>query len=200
MRYSLRIPIAMLAGALLGCGEQPGPAEPASAPRPSLRTDQNPEGSGAQVIRFDTQGIILADPDRDFSLTIGVSPSEAPECGGTGELTGATVQVVSTPAELEHILSLARQQTMTLYEDFVLNPCDLIGANAPDIVATGRGNAMFVILDRAASVLLGFHATGTVELTSGGRAHLLLVAKFHVDADGTLRVHVDKFEVKPIGG
>jgi hypothetical protein len=34
----------------------------------------------------------------------------------------------------------------------------------------------------------------------GGRAHLLLVAKFHVDADGTLRVHVDKFEVKPIGG
>jgi hypothetical protein len=82
----------------------------------------------------------------------------------------------------------------------VESACDLISATAPDIVARGRGNATVVILARAPSVLLGFHATGTVELTNGGLAHLLLVAKFHVDADGTVRVHVDKFEVKPIGG
>jgi hypothetical protein len=112
MRRPLLLSTAMLAGALvLGCGDQPAPAEPTGAPRPSLRTEQNPNGPGAQVIRFDTQGIILADPDRDFTLTIGVSPSEAPECGGTGELTGARVQIVSTPAEVAHTLVRARQQT-----------------------------------------------------------------------------------------
>jgi hypothetical protein len=66
------LPTAVLAGAFaLGCTDQPTPSEPADASRPSFRTEQNPEGPGAQVTRSSFQFIFINDPDRDYSLTIG---------------------------------------------------------------------------------------------------------------------------------
>jgi hypothetical protein len=200
MRRTFLFSTTLLAGTLvLGCSDQPTPAEPGSTPQPSFRAGQNSEGQGAQITRFGVQGIVLSDPDRGFTLTIGVSPSEAPECGGTGEITGGEGQEVVTPADVSHVVVRVRQQPMTLYGRFFENVCELPEAEA-DIIARGRGNATVVILARTPSTLFGFHATGKVELTSGRLAHLLVVAKFHIDADGTLRVHVDKFKLQPIGG
>jgi hypothetical protein len=48
--------------------------------------------------------------------------------------------------------------------------------------------------------VVGFKIQGIVELTSGGRARVLNTAQIHVEEDGTVRIHVDRFEVKPIGG
>jgi hypothetical protein len=48
MRHSVLLCTAGLAGALaLGCDDQPTPSEPAASPRPSVGTEQNPEGRGA---------------------------------------------------------------------------------------------------------------------------------------------------------
>jgi hypothetical protein len=200
MRYSLLLPTALLGSVLvLGCGEQPGPAEPANDPQPSLRTEQNPEGPGAQITRLAGQGIFINDPDRDFTLTIGAPISEAPECGGPGEITEVNIQVVTTPAGVENAVGRVRQATMTLYgRSFTTSPCELTEA---DIVAEGLGNATLVISTRPSSTLVHVQATGKVELTSGGLAHLLVVSNVVTDPEGNiLRVHVDRFQLKPIGG
>jgi hypothetical protein len=50
MHYSLPLPAAVLGVTLvLGCGDQPAPAEPASASQPSLRTDRNPNGPARRL-------------------------------------------------------------------------------------------------------------------------------------------------------
>ena len=40
----------------------------------------------------------------------------------------------------------------------------------------------------------------TLELTSGGRAHLVSQAVIRIQPDGTARIIVDKFQLTPIGG
>jgi hypothetical protein len=199
MRYSLLVPVAVLGGLVGGCSEQPGPAEPASDPQPSLRTEQNPEGPGAQVVRFASGGIFLSDPDRDFVLTIGAPISDQPECGGSGEITGVDIQIVTTPADREHIVGRVRQGTMTLYGRFTDPPhCDLTEA---DVVARGQGNATLRFSIGPSSTLIHIQATGTLELTNGGLAHLVAVANLVTDPEGNLlSVHVDRFQLKPIGG
>jgi hypothetical protein len=191
------LPTTVLAVFTLGCGDQSVPAEPTSTLRPSAITEQKANGEGAQVLRFGAQFLFINDPDRDFSLTLGVPISEAPECGGPGELTGGTVQVVTTPAQIEHVLAQFQRETMTLYDHFTANPCELTEA---DVVAQGVGNGKLGVLTRAANTLFQIQATGTVELTEGGLAHLVLKGHLHIDADGSLRVHVDRFKLTPIGG
>ena len=44
-----------------------------------------------------------------------------------------------------------------------------------------------------------FHMSGIVDLTGGGKAHVLISANYLFDNDGNLTVHVDKFVLKPIG-
>jgi hypothetical protein len=177
--------------------EQPAPVEPTSALRPSAPPEQNVKGEGAQILRFGAQFLFINDPDRDYSLTVGVPISEAPECGGPGELIGGRVQIVTTPAEIEHVLAQFQRETMTLYDHFTDKPCELTEA---DVVARGLGNANLVILTRDSDQLFQIQATGTVELTSGGFAHLVLKGHFHIEPDGSLRVHVDRFKLQPIGG
>jgi hypothetical protein len=72
-------------------------------------------------------------------------------------------------------------------------------ASASRFRAPVRGNATVVDLSGTNRHLIGIHVTGTVELTSGGLAHLLIVAKYHIEDDGSVRIHVDRFELKPIG-
>jgi hypothetical protein len=48
--------------------------------------------------------------------------------------------------------------------------------------------------------VIGLKMAGTVELMSGGLAHVLNAAQVHIDEVGNVRVHVDRFELKPIGG
>ena len=191
---------ASLAGLTLGCSDQPAfTAESGAAGESglSLRTTRNAGSAGAVVQRGATQVIIITDPDRDFVLTIGVPLSEAPECGGTGEITGTRLLQVSTPGGVDHLIVQAHQQPMTLYghfsEDFCALPQD-------DVVAEGRGNAKLIIVSKSGTTLFMIQATGIVKLTGGGLAHLTVKGQFHVDPDGSLRVHVDRFRLQPIGG
>jgi hypothetical protein len=196
MPRSLIVSMAVLASAtVLGCGEQPVPSEPATLP-PSFRTQQNPDGAGAQVVVFEAQGIFINDPDRDFSLWIGVPSSNAPECGGTGEVTGARVHVVSTPSDLERFSAHVSRQEMILYDHFTDDLCSL---SDNDVIARGEGNARLGILSRTQDVLFGIQATGNLDLVSGGAAHLGVKGHFHIESDGTLRVHVDRFNLMPHG-
>lgn len=200
MRRSPLLPVAAaLVGALaLGCGDQPAPAEPAGGPpRPTLRTVQNPDGPGAQVIRFDIFGIPLVDPDRGLTLTSGLPLSQVPECGGPGGPSAGTGQVVATPADVGHTVFRTRQQPLVLYGRAPENICELTEA---DIVASGRGNVTVMFSTLKPDVVFKGHVTGTLELTSGGRVHLVSQAVIRFQPDGTVRVIVDKFQLKPIGG
>ncbi len=57
-----------------------------------------------------------------------------------------------------------------------------------------------MFLTRTPDQLFKLHVTGTLELTGGGLAHLVVVAVLHIEPDGSVRVHVDRFELKLIGG
>src|SRR5438552_1569392 len=76
--------ISIVLGSVLvfACVDNPTPTDPAGPSVPSFR-----EGSGAQIIRSGFQFIFINDPDRDFSLVVGAPISEAPECGGPGQVT-----------------------------------------------------------------------------------------------------------------
>ena len=129
-------------------------------------------------------------------MWVGVPISNAPECGGTGEVTGARVHIVSSPSDLDLLSVHVQQQEMILYDHFTDDVCSL---SEEDIVARGRGNARLGILTRTEDVLFGIQATGNVELVSGGPAHLGLKGHFHLEQDGTLRLHVDRFKLQPTG-
>ena len=161
-----------------------------------MRTEQNPGGAGAQVTVFEAQGIFINDSERDYSLWVGVPLSNAPECGGTGEVTGARVHIISTPSDLSRVSANVSRQELILYDHFTDDPCSL---SEDDIVARGQGNARLGILTRTEDVLFGIQATGNVELVSGGSAHLGLKGHFHIQSDGTLRLHVDRFKLTPTG-
>jgi hypothetical protein len=122
-----------------------------------------------------------------------------PECGGPPAIVDGdpTGQIVLTPSGAFHQTLKVRQGTLTLYGRA---PEDLCTLGASDVIARGRGNATATLLARDPSVLIGIHVTGRVELMSGGLAHLLIIAKYHIYQDGSFRVHVDRFELKPIGG
>jgi hypothetical protein len=194
-RSSLLFPVVLLAGSL-GCGDQPMPAEPSSTLDRSIGTERQVRGDGAQVMRIGQQFLFINDPDRDFSLTLGVPVSEAPECGGTGALTGGTLRVVTTPSQIENVLAQFHRQTLTLYDHFTANPCELTAA---DVIAQGVGNGKLGVLTRGVTTLFQIQASGTVELAGGGRARLLVKGHFHIDPAG-VRVEVDRFRLKPIRG
>jgi hypothetical protein len=203
MPRPLLLSTTMLAGALaLGCGDQPAPAEPASTPQPSLRTKQDFEGQRAEVIRFPFEFFAAGpDPATGLTLTIGLaSPlADVPDCGGAGPVIAdgkRVIQLVLTSADFVHQFIRARQATIVLYESTSPDLCDWVTA---PVFARGRANVTFNVTTRNPAVI-GLKIQGIVELTSGGRAHVLNTAQIHVHEDGTVRVHVDRFVIKPIGG
>jgi hypothetical protein len=157
---------------------------------------------GAEVIRFPF-GFTSAGPDpaTGLTLTVGLtSPlADVPDCGGAGPVVTdgkRVIQLVLKTDNFVHQFIRARQATIILYESTSPDLCDW--ATAP-VFARGRANLTFNMLSRTRSVV-GFKIQGIVELTSGGRARVLNTAQIHVEEDGTVRIHVDRFEVKPIGG
>jgi hypothetical protein len=200
MPHSLSL-TAVLAGVLvLGCDDQPSPAEPASR-QTSPATEQNFDAAGAEVIRFQFGGFPIVDTDRGYVLGAGTVSliNEVPECDGTPAMVDGNPrgEVVITPSDQLHQVLRVRQGTLILYGRV---PEDLCTLGPEDVIARGRGNATATLLARAPSVLIGIHVTGTMELTSGGLAHILVDAQYHVYPDGSFALHVDHFELKPIGG
>ena len=148
----------------------------------------------------------LQDFDRDISATIGLVSAvrdlgSEPDCGGSGPEVydgGGVERVVATSAGSVHIRDRLQNATFVLYEGATLDVCEL--ATHP-VLARGTVNFNFNIrVSTANTVTFQVVVTGIVELTSGGRAHVLGNANFNFDETGNLTVHVDRFEVKPIGG
>jgi hypothetical protein len=80
----------------------------------------------------------------------------------------------------------------------VRRSCDLTAA---DLVASGQGNVTSTVLAKGDEVQFRIYVTGKIGLEDGGTAHILVVANYVINtADGSVRLHVDKFKVTPIGG
>jgi hypothetical protein len=196
---------ALLASTLvLGCADQPAVTESGGISRPSLRTEQNPDGPGALVIRFAFDWFSTWDPRPGIGVTVGLlSPiADTPECGGEGPVVSdgrRIVQLLFTPNE--HISQFARvhKATIKLYESASSDQCDWAGL---PVFGEGTANVTFNFLSResdGAPAVVGLKIQGIVELTGGGRALVLNTAQAHLEDDGTPIVHVDHFEIRPIG-
>jgi hypothetical protein len=88
MSRPLILSIGMLATALvLGCGEQPTPSEPGTSPRPSFRTEQNPDGPGAFAIHIPEASFLAGgDPDNpELTVLAGATFAEHVHFCETGE-------------------------------------------------------------------------------------------------------------------
>jgi hypothetical protein len=195
----------MFAMSLMACQPSDDPAtanDPLSPSAPGIGPS-----FAADVFHSTVDFFFLNDFDRNISATIGlVSPvadlNENPDCGGSGPRIVDTglEKVVITPSGSFHLGDRWQKATFVLYGGATDDVCELA---AHPVVARGEVNFSFGV--RVPDVAEGgvnfhFQMTGIVDLTSGGKAHVLISANFLFDNDGNLRVHVDNFELKPIGG
>jgi hypothetical protein len=211
MRHSLLLPTTALAAALvLGCGEQPSPAEPASTPRPSLRTDQNPDGPGAVVIRGPAEGaFLIADPDPAPGLTVlaGNTFAELEQFCATGEVTLGPLEdlfVIRPDGSVHNILRGAKVpllvwETAIPFIDPIAELCgELLGL--PHLTGTGqfiaRDNDVFVSGDRANAFGLSIHG----QVTSEAGERFRFKANFHAVILRSGEEHITSdFRLDPFG-
>jgi hypothetical protein len=92
----------------LGCADQPTPSEPADAFRPSFRTEQNPEGPGALVIRSQFGAVLtLSDPDPGLTAMIGWTFAELEQFCAGGEFPNRLTEVdVIRPHSTDELVDL----------------------------------------------------------------------------------------------
>jgi hypothetical protein len=162
---------------------------------------------GAEVFRNTVDFFLLWDSDRNYSATIGlVSPvadlDENPDCGGRGPrvVDGGIQELVLTPAGSEHFSESYQKATFVMYDGVTGDVCDLSDPATHPVVAQGEVNFRNTLRIATDGVWhFHFQMTGIVDLTSGGEAAVLVSASALYDNDGNPTIHVDKFELKPIG-
>ena len=147
-------------------------------------------------------------PDLGITFTIGlVTPiGDLSECGGPAEEfvsdSRGVNQTVSTPPGPDRNLDRIKG-TLVLYDAVLTSDEDFCNLPTAEI---GRGPGISintdndVHLDGPGADAFGGTLTATLDLTGGGRAHLLLVTRAVVLPDGSFETKVDRFELKPIGG
>jgi hypothetical protein len=200
---STALPLSVLTALLFAC-ESGG--EPLAVNDPLASAPASTPSFGAAVERIPFNFFFLQDFDRDISATVGlVSPvsdlGTEPDCGGSGPEVydgGGIERLVETPAGSFHLRDGMQKATFVLYEGATIDVCEL---TTHPVVARGTVNFHFSIKispDNALHLQVTFN--GFVDLTSGGRAKLLSTANAVFGSDGSLTIHVDRFELKPIGG
>ena len=201
MRRATLVAPAAVMTALLAC--QPDPTTESDPLAPA--TPYPSAGSGSVVERAPFRFFFLQDFDRDISATVGlVSPvtdlGTDPDCGGSGPevYDGRAIEMIlENPAGAFHLYDHVHKGTFVLYEGATGDVCEL--ASHP-VIARGPVNFKFNLLQSPdGTTRFLFQITGMLELTSGGRAHLVSTANFVFDSEGNLTIHVDRFELKPIG-
>jgi hypothetical protein len=181
-----------LAGALaLGCADQLTVYEPADISRPSLRTEQNPDGPGALVFRSQQGAILtLSDPDPGLTALIGWTFAELEQFCATGEFPTRLKQLeVIRPHSTEELLDLhlllhGTRVPLLVWETTILfiDPlAELCGELLllPHLTGTGnitqRDNDVFTTGSRGNAG--GFRIQGQVTSELGERFKFL--GKFH---------------------
>jgi hypothetical protein len=161
------------------------------------------------VDRFDlSDGALLPIfPELGITFSIGlVTPiDELTECGGSEALVfdsrGVGQDVSTPPGPVRNLTRI--QGTVVLYDallDITHDFCEL----APTEV--GRGTGILIRTDNDVNVegpgadSFGGTLTAILDLTSGGRASLVLVTRVVILPDGSFETVVDRFELQPIGG
>ena len=191
MLRSLLVPTAVLASVLiLGC-DQPAPSEPAAIPRPSLRTEQNPDGPGAVVFRFnDRQVIGLPDQGRGLTAVLGLTPQELEEflaaCPNPVAPEEIPTQIVLRPGDVVKLLAKG-EVGVIIWPAVIFDIC-AEAEELPPILAAGTLRFIESVSDfnlsltRANAVVL--HAHGTVtDLVTGQEFRLRLSTHFVVGPD-----------------
>ena len=199
----LGVPLTLI-GFITACGDVPNSPNPNEALAPS------PVALSSVVDRFDLSGGALLPifPELGITVSIGlVTPiNEFPECGGSAEElvfdSRGVDQTVSTPPGPDRNLTRI-QGTVVLYEallDITHDFCELATTEV------GRGPGKFIGTDNDLNVegpganSFGGTLTAILDLTSGGRARLLVVTRAVILPDGSFKTVVERFELQPIGG
>jgi hypothetical protein len=139
-----------------------------------------PDFAGGQVNHFFANFSHVADPDRQLAVPLGlVSPvSDVDFCGGPGaEFDGVTtVQEVVTRTGVHVQVHMRQGGTLVLYGASPSPPEDVCDLAFAPVLGKGHGNYAVAVSDQqqtAAGVSILIHVTGTIDLTAGGRAHVL---------------------------
>lgn len=197
-RVHLVFPVALVT--LLACQVA---GDPPTAPD-QISASTSAPGLSAAALQFPLDYFLIYDdvPDRNYTATFGLvsSPSDLDACGGAGPEVydgRGTTQIVATPSGAVHFRDKLNQATIIMYEGATDDVCEL--ATLPEL-GRGTGNMHFTVKERAnGSVSIEATFGGILDLTAGGRARMLGNGNIVFDAFGNLTVHVDNFDLKPIG-
>jgi hypothetical protein len=178
MRPILPLSIAAFAGTLvLGCGEQPAPSEPRIAPL-THRTEQNAEGRGAQVFRFnDLFFWVIVDFERGLTTVLGATPEEhVAACQSGIPPEEASFKDVLRPGGVLKRQVKGREMGVTIWAATSFDICGELMAFPFLAAGTARvryvDNDVFVSGTRANS--FGVRAHGTVTNLATGEEFKLL--------------------------
>jgi len=151
---------------------------------------------------------LRSDPSLGFAFTIGlVTPiDDLAECGGTTTQFVSNIkdlgQRVSTPPGPNRTLDRVRG-TIVLYDAVITSEEEFCALPESEI---GRGQLVLMGNDNDVSVegpgadSFGSRLNAILDLTSGGKAHLLIITRGLVLPDGSFAQRVERIELKPIGG
>jgi hypothetical protein len=189
---------------VVACDPATQPVDPAAAGANPVSPATSAPSLGATVLKIPNSYFLIydEDPTRNYTVTFGLvsPPSDLDACGGSGgEMFdgGGTTRIVATPSGAVHVRDALHQATIVLYEGATEDVCEL--ATLP-VLARGSGNLHFTVKNRvngSTSVQATFG--GILDLVAGGRARLLAVGSIVFDSFGNLTIHVDHFDLKPIG-
>src|SRR3954468_6719699 len=162
MHCPLRTAAVLLAGALvLGCGDQPGPAEPASAAIPS------PDFDGSTVIHDEQGAFVFLDPETGLSGVIGWTFAELELFCTTGEITIGALQevLVFRPDESLHQQLHGAQIPLEVWQSPSPDLCAVL--DEPHLTGSGQfmltDSDVFVSGNRTDAAHLSLHGQVTSE-------------------------------------
>jgi hypothetical protein len=209
MRIPLFTTAAILVPALLlGCGDQPGPAEPTPAPAPSLRTDQNPEGPGAFVIRGPIDFFVA--PASGLTTIIGLRYEQLLEFCATNEPPIVDIEFLSVTRphgapELADVKFLVHgaQLPLLVWEVEITGPDEMCTVLLETPHLSGTGQFIGTDNDQLGTGTRGnaahFAIRGQVTSDAGERFRLSWVVKFLLLPTGELLRFTVDAELDPIG-
>jgi hypothetical protein len=200
-----RLSVLLTATAFVAaCDPATQPADPAAAEWRQVSPATPTPSLGATVLKFPLPYFLIydEDPTRNYTTTFGLvsPPSDLEACGGSGPEVfdgGGTTRIVETPSGAVHFRDALHQATIVLYEGANGDVCEL--ATLP-VLARGSGHLHFTVKSKvngSTSVQATFG--GILDLVAGGRVRMLGVGNIVFDSFGNLTIHVDHFDLKPIG-
>jgi hypothetical protein len=190
-----------LAVVLGGC-DDPARSTSPSGPAPAF---------SPSVSRFDLSDGYLThiSPPLGISFTLGLltDVDDLADCGGDEGTPNNPVETdtrgfsqdVSTPAGPNHNLTRLKG-TLVLYDALLFGSTDICEATE-----IGRGPGEFTATDSDVFLAgpgadsFGETITANLDLVGGGRAHLVIGLRIVVKPDGSVKVVVLRYDLKPIG-